>query len=398
MKIKFYYVFRALILICIAIAMIYYTSESLESAKVGFKLWAEVVFPSLLPFFIITDLLISYGIINFLGYFLEPLAKRLFNVNGVGGVVFFLAIAAGFPSGAKMAVKLYENGEITKDEAERIAAFCNFSSPLFILGAVGVGMFSSYKIGILLMIIHYVSNALVGITLGIFSKKIKERNLASRSKKIKISELFFNTAKTNKKPFGTQMGESVTNSIEILLSICGFLVLFAVLNTLLNSSGIVNYVAIVFEKLLNISPAIIQDMSTGLLEVTIGVKAISISKTLSIFAKICIASMLLGFNGFSVHSQIASILNPAGLSYKPFLYARILQALYSIILVLIFWKKAIVNYLAYDVQLVYFPLLNDNTQSSSFDYLKLGAMITFFILFYYCYNFITKNIKAAFHR
>ncbi|MDF2606468.1 MAG: sporulation integral rane protein YlbJ [Bacillales bacterium] len=396
MKIKIYYVLRALILICIAISMIYYTSESLESAKVGFKLWAEVVFPSLLPFFIVTDLLIAYGIINFLGYFLEPIAKRLFNVNGVGGVVFFLAIAAGFPSGAKMSVQLYENGEITKDEAERIAAFCNFSSPLFILGAIGIGMFSSYKIGILLMIIHYVSNAFVGITLGIFSKKVRVNKLVSGSNKIKVAELFFNTAKNNKKPFGAQMGESVSNSIETLISICGFLVLFSVLNTLLNSSGIINYAAIIFEKVLNISPAIIQDMATGLLEVTIGVKAISVSKTLSIFAKICIASLLLGFNGFSVHSQIASILNTAGLSYRPFFYARILQALYSLILVLVFWKKTIADYLDFDVEVVYIPMINYN--SYSFNYLRLGAAITFSILLYYCYNFITKNIKAAFHR
>jgi sporulation integral membrane protein YlbJ len=398
MKLKIFYIFRALVLGCIAIALIYFTSESLTAAKVGFKLWAEVVFPSLLPFFIVTDLLIAYGIINFLGYFLEPIARALFNVKGVGGVIFFLAIAAGFPSGAKMSVKLYENGEISKDEAERITAFCNFSSPLFILGAIGVGMFHSYKIGILLMFIHYASNVLVGITLGVFSKKVNKYNYSRSYTRTKIWDLFYTTANSNKKPFGAQFGESVSSSINTLINICGFIVLFSVLNTLLKSSGIVAYISIFIENIFNISPLIIQDTLTGILEVTIGVKAISVSQTLSLFAKICIASILLGFNGFSVHSQIASILNPAGLSYKPFLYARILQALYSIILVLILWKKAIVNYLAYDVQLVYFPLLNDNTQNSSFDYLKLGAMITFFILFYYCYNFITKNIKAAFHR
>ncbi|PZN12703.1 MAG: sporulation integral membrane protein YlbJ, partial [Proteobacteria bacterium] len=56
-----------------AFSLICYPKQSLEASIRGLNMWWEVVFPSLLPFFIISELLISFGVVSFLGVLLEPL-------------------------------------------------------------------------------------------------------------------------------------------------------------------------------------------------------------------------------------------------------------------------------------------------------------------------------------
>ena len=62
----------------------------------GLNIWWEVVFPSLLPFFIIAELLISIGVVKFIGVILEPLMRPLFRVPGIGGFVWAMGMASGF--------------------------------------------------------------------------------------------------------------------------------------------------------------------------------------------------------------------------------------------------------------------------------------------------------------
>ena len=64
-------------------------------------MWWEIVFPSLLPFFIVSEMLIGFGVVKFIGVLLEPFMRPLFKVPGVGGFVWAMGMASGFPAGAK---------------------------------------------------------------------------------------------------------------------------------------------------------------------------------------------------------------------------------------------------------------------------------------------------------
>jgi nucleoside recognition membrane protein YjiH len=54
-----------------------------------------VVFPSLLPFFILSDVLLSTGMVRYLGVWFKLLMRPIFNVPGVGSFVFSMELAAG---------------------------------------------------------------------------------------------------------------------------------------------------------------------------------------------------------------------------------------------------------------------------------------------------------------
>ncbi|WP_369404742.1 nucleoside recognition domain-containing protein [Piscibacillus salipiscarius] len=155
-------IFYSMSTIFLAFAVITFPDESLEASIRGLNLWFEIVFPSLLPFFIIAELLLAFGVVKVIGMVLEPLMRPLFNIPGSGGVVLGMGLASGYPSGAKITARLRQEDVLTKTEAERLVSFTNASNPLFIFGAISIGFFHDPKTGLLLAASHYVGAILVG--------------------------------------------------------------------------------------------------------------------------------------------------------------------------------------------------------------------------------------------
>ena len=78
--------FMAFGTVFITVSMVQYPKESFDSAIMGLNLWWNVVFPALLPFFILSEILMGLGVVHFIGVLLEPLMRPLFNVPGVGAL------------------------------------------------------------------------------------------------------------------------------------------------------------------------------------------------------------------------------------------------------------------------------------------------------------------------
>lgn len=153
------------------IALIRFPDQSLEAGIRGLNMWWEVVFPSLLPFFITAELLLAFGVVKFFGILFEPIMRPLFNVPGSGSFGWMMGMASGYPTGAKITARLREEKQLSKIEAERLVSFTNNSSPLFIFGAISAGFFHDLKLGALLAVCHYTSNAMVGICMRFYGRK-----------------------------------------------------------------------------------------------------------------------------------------------------------------------------------------------------------------------------------
>ena len=156
---------KSLIPICICLFTIFlliFSNANLSSAKNGLVLWATSVVPSLLPFFIATELLKYTNVIPYLGKLLEKIMRPVFKCPGEGSFPFIMGIISGYPMGAKIVSEFKVNGICTEEEAERMLAFTNNSGPLFIIGTVGVGMFKNTSIGVLLFTTHILACLTVG--------------------------------------------------------------------------------------------------------------------------------------------------------------------------------------------------------------------------------------------
>lgn len=101
--------------LCIAI----FSSQNLIASKNALKLWSTTVVPSLLPFFIATEVLSYTNVFKTLGKFLDKFMKPLFNVPGIGSGALILGIISGYPVGAKIVSDLRSKNEITKTEARK---------------------------------------------------------------------------------------------------------------------------------------------------------------------------------------------------------------------------------------------------------------------------------------
>jgi len=339
-------IFISLILIFITFTLICYPHVALQGSKRGLNIWWEIVFPSLLPFFILSDLLICFGIVNFIGVLLEPLMKPLFKVPGVGGFVWAMGMASGFPAGAKISTNLYKDGELTKVEAERLISFTNSSNPLFIFAAVSVGFFNNRHLGLLFALSHYISNAIVGLIMRFYhsNETMRYKHTRGQHKENRLLRAFrvLHIKRTNeKRPVGKILGDAIVTSIQTLLMIGGFIITFSVLNKLLFEIGFITFFSHFIEGIFSffsfhkdLAPPFV----SGLFEITLGSQLISEVTQSSLLQQVMITSVLLGFGGFSIHAQVASIISEAGLRFKPYFFGRIIQAILSPILIVIFWR------------------------------------------------------------
>ena len=324
-KFKFIVVkLKSLILPCIICIFIFslliYSKSNLTAAKSGLLLWANSVLPSLLPFFIATELLGYTNIVPLCGKLLNKLMRPIFNVPGEGAFALLMGIISGYPVGAKIVANLKEQKLCTKIEAERLIAFTNNSGPLFIIGTVGVGMFYSPSIGLILFITHSLACLTVGFLFRWWGKS-KEKKFRNSTYSIDSSTLSFCN-------LGEVLSKSIISSINTVLMIGGFVVLFSIIISILQTSNILSILSNFFE-LFGIPEYLSMGLLSGFIEVTNGISFISTLSSCNIQIQIILCSFVLGFGGFSVLLQVLSITSKAKISIKPYFIGKLLQACFA---------------------------------------------------------------------
>lgn len=321
-----------------AFCLLMMPTETVNASTQGLLVWTNSVFPSLLPFLVTGELLIQFGVVRFIGVLFQPIMRPLFNVPGVGSFIWAIGIASGFPTGVAFTANMRKEKLLTKIEAERLVAFTNASNPIFIIAVIAVSFLKTPSIGILLVIVHYLSNILVGFVMRFYKKDHQRDSSPFQLKGIfkRAFKALHQSRLEKKQPFGKLLGDAVMQSIETLLMIGGFMIIFSVLSAILIETGLLGSIEQFFGTLiarLQIPEVFIVPFSVGLFEITIGTEQIANVLNQPLFTKTILISILLAFNGLSVHAQVASILANTDIDYSPYFKGRILQAFFSVCLV-----------------------------------------------------------------
>lgn len=334
----------------IALSLVYFPGEALEASKKGLTTWWSIVFPSLLPFFIISELLIGFGVVKFLGVLFEPLMRPIFKVPGVGGFVWAMGLASGNPAGAKLTTRLRQEKQLTAVEAERLVSFTSSANPLFIFAAVATGFFANETLGIILALSHYLGNIFVGIIMRFHGKEEHEMRKGRKAFRNFSFRNAFNalhlTRINETRPFGKLLGDAVISSVQTLLMIGGFIILFSVFNKLLSLVNITDAIAFFtsyFLSLIKLPSELSIPLISGIFEVTIGSQMVSETKV-DLFHQLIVTSFLLAFSGLSIQAQVASILAETDIRFKPFFIARIIHGCIAAMLSFLLWKPFYVHF------------------------------------------------------
>lgn len=285
--------FLALMTFCMCV----FSGECSNAAYEALKMCASVLIPSLLPFFIISSIIVKTGIAFDVSRKLSLPARLLFNVGGAGSLCFVMGIVSGCPSGAVCIREMYTSGQISKNEAQRLLAFSNNCGPLFVIGAVGGGMLKSTYLGAALYIIHIVSAISVGIIFKCISKNDSVSQGANFQKRVGFSRAF---------------SDAVRSSYETMLMVCTYTVAFAVIIAIMGKFPYFSY----------LSPIV---------EMTNGIKMIS-NLPVSIGAKFCLSSAAIGFSGIAVCMQVNSVISDSGLKMHSCVSGKILQSVISLVI------------------------------------------------------------------
>ena len=110
--------------------------DSLSFSLTGLQLWFNRMVPTLLPFMILSGIMIRLNLTEHVVKMISPLLSPLLKVslNGIYAVV--IGFLCGFPMGAKVIADLYSCHKLNKKEASFLLAFCNNIGPVYFISFV----------------------------------------------------------------------------------------------------------------------------------------------------------------------------------------------------------------------------------------------------------------------
>ncbi|MGI9859825.1 sporulation integral membrane protein YlbJ [Moorella naiadis] len=331
--------------VTLALAIILFPQPVFQAALRGLRAWWEIVVPALLPFFIISQLFMGLGIVHFLGVLLEPVMRPLFNVPGSGAFVMAMGYTSGSPISAMLTAQLRQQRLVTRHEGERLIAFTNNASPLFMLGAVAVGMLHNPALGPILAGAHYGANLCLGLLFRFYGR----RGPASPPVNYPLLTLprrawraMLQAQQKDGRPLGQLLGDAASHSFQTLITIGGFIILFSVIIQVADMLGLLELLArplLYAGHPFSISPATARALAGGLFEMTMGAKFAS-EVAAPLGEKLTGISLIMGWAGLSILGQVAAMISKTDLRLGPFIVARLLHGFLAAILVQVFQGPA----------------------------------------------------------
>lgn len=291
--------------------LLVFPQEALPAARDGLSLWMNTLIPTLLPFLILSDLLMKTGTIERLLKPLGSLFSVCFGLTPSGGYAMLLGLVCGFPMGARLSGELFKQGQITREEAEYLLTFASCASPAFLISYLGVGCFQGKLPVIRILLPVYLADL---VCMVIFRIRYHRFAHYPMPENIPMSKHKKETSGTSSP--GVLLDVSIMNGFETITRLGGYLLLFSILN-----AAIAHYWPFSRNLLLPLS---------GMMELTTGLHSLSQSM-LTTDQKYLLSMAMVSFGGACVLAQTRSCLDQS-LSVKPYFIAKLLNMMLTVLL------------------------------------------------------------------
>lgn len=291
---------KAGILVFLAFILIF-PSSSYLGAKKGLMLWFNTLLPTLLPFMILSNLIVRMRITVPLSRILYPLFHRIFGVTRNGCYPVLIGFLSGIPVGAKTTADMVERGELSEGEGQYLLGLCNNASPMFIMSYISLSQLNKPGLRFILLLILY-SSALIGALLW--------QHLPFLHKP--VSSLGMDNISV---PMGSgfdmkKLDNSIMDAFDIITRVGGYVILFSIA------------AQIITDTLTGNGP--LKLILLGFLEITIGINKIS-TAPLTMDIKIALITMITAFGGLSGLAQTNSVISNTRLSIRTYFIQKIIH-------------------------------------------------------------------------
>ncbi len=289
---------------------------TVQGAKDGLLLWSQTVLPTLLPFMICSNVIVALDAVPFLIWPFRPFLHKILGLSENGSYVFLCGLLCGYPMGAKTCGEFLSEGRISLAEARYLLSISNHPSPMFLLGFLAPRLSPSVSIAHVALALYLPILPLAVLSGNHYHfpnresfASIPENRIQKGRSSHTLPDLPSSSAKK------TSFDKTMMSSIEIMVRIGGYIMLFSILAAFL---GRLSYM-----------PRVPKVLLLGFVEITTGIRAIS--EAITGFPQGLCLTVATAFGGLSGLFQTKSVLQPqtAGLSIRHYLVWKILHALLS---------------------------------------------------------------------
>ncbi len=292
--------------------MLLFPAKVFEGACNGLMLWFHSVLPTLLPFMILSGILIKTRAIHWIVRISGPLLGRIFHVSDYATFAVITGFLCGYPMGSRITSDLLREGHISLDEAGYLLSFCNNASPIFII---------SYIVQQNLRQDKFLFPSLIILTLSPVIASFFFRHLRLYtyfgSKNQTVKNVFL--------PEASEKNENILDScimsgFESITKVGGYIILFSIMLSL--------------AEIPELPYAGFQYFFLPSLEITNGISLICQNLTGNFAFFLCM--VMTSFGGFCAIAQTKCMINGTGLSIFPYMIEKLITALVTSLLCLFY--------------------------------------------------------------
>lgn len=286
------YIAAAVAAVTVCLLMIIYSDIAVLSARKGIVLWSGSVLPAMLPFFICVNFMTGIGLMKYLPANIFP---------------FVMSAMSGYPMGAKIIGEMCRSGIADTVQAKRFISFCSTSGPVFMIGAVGVGMLGSKDAGYVIAASHYAGALMNGAvyTLLLKGDAVKYKGL----ERIEECSLM------------KELTEAIFGAFRSMGVILVYIIFFMFLIDLAAGSGI----TAVF------GGGAPECLIKGIIEMTVGCGSIA-ETGLDVKESCVLAGAIISWGGLSILGQSMSMLGGSGISFGFLALTKFTHAIFTVII------------------------------------------------------------------
>ncbi len=298
-----------LFLVLFLLSFMFFAPETaLSAAREGLLLWFRTLLPSLLPFMILSNFLISFNCIEKL---LSPLRKIwavLFGLSPCGAYVLLLGTLCGYPMGAKLTATCADRDRSRTGKARYLLTFASSASPMFLCTYLVLECLGTKTLLVPVLFILYLSTYLCSVCFRIYYRIGFSPENRSLTQKTETSSSY---------PPGTLIDVSIMNGFETITKLCGYILLFSIAA----KAATCLFSWMPFEGFL--IPGVLE-LSTGLFQIS--------GSSLCFPWKFSLLLSFTAFGGLCVLFQSKGVLAKSGLSVLPYAAGKLLATVFAFLL------------------------------------------------------------------
>lgn len=299
---------KKLLFICIFITLIIfsliYPAQIIDASRTGILVWFQQILPALLPFTILSTLLLKTNL-------LKSISKGG-NLLAIG-ITMCCGFIFGFPIGAKLASDFYNSKLLSKRQATILSITANNFSPIYVCGFVLPALFSS-KVENYNTLVYstytfvYLLPLCIAAILLICTYHQEQRYIEGNVyEKFELNMQF--------------LDNSISLGFQTLIKLCGYIVIFSVFTKMIT--------------ILLVNPPLHLQILIENLEITNGIQLLS-SSNLSQKYTYIMAIQILTLGGLSGIAQTNSIFCESKLSIYKYIIGKVTLSLLLTLLTVIY--------------------------------------------------------------